>query len=110
MSSSMPLIASNIRPVNSSALAAISHEVGRSSATTRMCFAWSSALGFSQSPRQPVDLFDKQDIAIMGICEQPKENRARQLGAGLVLFVPGNDLEATLRRKDLDLVLSPAGI
>jgi hypothetical protein len=64
----------------------------------------------SREPREPVDLLDKQDIAIMGIGEQPEENRAGQLGAGLVLFVPGHDLEATLRRKDLELVLSPARI
>src|SRR3954470_6572720 len=51
MSSSIPLIASNIRPVNSSALlVAIIHDVGRSSATTRTRRAVSSAFSFSQSP------------------------------------------------------------
>src|SRR3954470_14486963 len=47
----MPLIASNIRPVNSSALlVAIIQDVGRSSATTRTRRAVSSAFSFSQSP------------------------------------------------------------
>jgi hypothetical protein len=50
ISSSMPLIASNMRTVNSSpALVAIVHDVGRSSATTRTCRAVNSVLRRSQS-------------------------------------------------------------
>src|SRR6516165_5518172 len=51
MSSNMPLIASNMRAVNSSPLPVVmTHDVGRSSATMRVRLAASSALSFCQSP------------------------------------------------------------
>ena len=42
-----------------------------------------------REPRQPVDLFYQQDVAGLGVGQQPEQFRPSQLGARLVLGVPG---------------------
>jgi hypothetical protein len=60
--------------------------------------------------RQPVDLLDKEDVAIMSVGQKPEENRPRQLGAGLVLFLPRHDLQTTLGGESLELVFGSARV
>jgi hypothetical protein len=111
----MPLIASNIRPVNSSALlVAIIQDVGRSSATTRTRRRCQLGLQFlpvaRREARQTVNLLDQQDVTGLRIVEQSEQLGARQLGAALVLDVPGGNRKTSLSSKGLELVARAVGV
>ena len=59
---------------------------------------------------QAVDLLNQQDVTGLRVGQKPKQFRPSQLGAGLVLDVPGRHLQATLGGEGLQLILGAAGV
>ena len=114
ISNIIPLIAPNMREVNSSLVSASCQLVGRSRATTLICLASSSARSFRQSAslrrERRSTCSTKSTSPRTTVCEEAEQLRPSELSAGLVLDEPTRDGEAVVGGERLDGAACAGGV